>query len=60
MNETDIATMSDDNLIDWISALEKDVEALSAVRAQSEKIKKKIADINDAIGGIVKVLDERK
>lgn len=59
INDVDVRNMSDEQLIDAIKKVEKEVEELKSVKTKSDKIAKKIADANDTLTVLVGLLDGR-
>ena len=59
VNGEDVCTMSENDLIEAIKAAEREIEDLSAVKADSKKVKAKIESLRETIVKITKVLDEK-
>lgn len=56
---TDVATMSEEQLIDSIKKVEKEIDNLKQVKTSSKKIESKIATLESMLTSIVTVLDNK-
>lgn len=59
INGVDVTTMSDEQLIDAIKKVEKEIEELKQVKTQSKKIGAKIDDATKTLSTLVELLDNR-
>lgn len=59
INNVDVTTMSDDQLIDAIKKVEKEIEDLGSVKTKSKKIEAKISEANETLNKLVSLLDAR-
>jgi len=59
INSTPVENIKDDELIEIIKKAEENVAELKKVKAKSEKIKTKIAELEAGIGEVVAILDAR-
>jgi len=59
INGVDVTTLSDEQLIDAIKKVEKEIEELKAVKTKSKKIAAKIEDANKTLTTLVELLDGR-
>lgn len=51
--------MSDDQLIDAIKKVEKEIEDLGSVKTKSKKIEAKVSEANETLNKLVTLLDAR-
>lgn len=56
---TDVATMTDDQLVEAIKQVEAEIAKLGVVKTQSKKIDAKKAELKDMLAKIVETLDGR-
>jgi len=59
INNTDVTTLTDEQLIDAIKKLEAEIADLQAVKTNSTKIKDKIGTLQDTLAKVVAILDAR-
>lgn len=59
INNVDVTTMSDDQLIDAIKKVEKEIEDLGSVKTKSKKIEAKVSEANETLSKLVTLLDAR-
>jgi hypothetical protein len=59
INNADVTLMSDDQLIDAIKKVEKEIEDLKAVKTQSKKIAARIEEATATLTQLVELLDNR-
>lgn len=59
INNVDVTTMSDEQLIDAIKKVEKEIEELKSVKTKSKKIAAKVQEANDTLAKLVELLDAR-
>ena len=59
INNVDVTTMSDDQLIDAIKKVEKEIEDLGSVKTKSKKIEAKVSEANETLNTLVTLLDAR-
>jgi hypothetical protein len=59
INNVDVTTMSDDQLIDAIKKVEKEIEDLGSVKTKSKKIEAKVSEANETLNKLVTLLDAR-
>lgn len=59
INSVDVTTMSDEQLIDAIKKVEKEIEELKSVKTKSKKIAAKVQEANDTLAKLVELLDAR-
>lgn len=56
---TDVAKMTDDQLVDAIKQVEAEIAEVGVVKTKSKKIDAKKAELNDMLAKIVETLDGR-
>lgn len=59
INNTDVSTMTDDQLINAVRQLEQEISHYESVKTESKKIKAKVADLHTTLAKVVEVLDAR-
>jgi len=59
INNVDVTTMKEDQLIDAIKTIEAEIADLKAVKTKSAKIAAKIAEAQDTLTKVVEILDSR-
>jgi len=59
INNVDVTTLTDEQLIDSIKNLEAEIAGLQAVKTESTKVKAKIAALEDTLTKVVAILDAR-
>lgn len=59
INNVDVTTLSDEQLIDAVKTIENEISDLGAVKTKSKKIEAKIAEAQTTLAKVVEVLDAR-
>jgi hypothetical protein len=59
INNADVTALSDEQLIDAIKTIEKEIADLKGVTTKSKKIEAKISDAEATLAKVVEVLDAR-
>lgn len=59
INNNDVMTLSDEQLITYIKAIEREIADLKSVATKSKKIEAKIADAEATLAKVVEVLDSK-
>jgi hypothetical protein len=59
INNNDVMTLTDEQLITYIKAIEREIADLKSVATKSKKIEAKIADAEATLAKVVEVLDSK-